>query len=657
VLWGEIDSTAAWVNDETWTLSEDFSTDTDNLLTVTFSDQNGAITLGSFEQAFRTGTNSAESFQITADQFNTDSWDNDGDGVSNYNELVAGANPDGVSSPVAAVASLELVPDKTFRITWQPSEGAEFYRVLENKDGNSGFTQIGEDFNLSVQLYDHRVALHRRFNASYIVQSCNSAGCVDSDRQFVAGSLDQAIGYLKATNTGSGDYFGVGLSLSVDGGTLAVGASRESEQDSEFDRLRSGGVYVFVLINNTWRQQAHLKASNAESFDEFGAKVSLSANGNTLAVGAASESSSAAGIDGNQSDNSFERSGAVYVFERTSDTWQQEAYIKASNPTREARFGYNLSLSGDGNTLAISPQFENTTAGRSGAVYMFSRTNNSWEQQAFLKASNPGVRDSFGSGLAISEDGNNLAVGAPGERSSATGINGDQTDNSTSGAGAVYVFERSNNEWQQHAYIKASNSGDGDSFGSTLSIDADGDTLAIGAFGESSSANGINGDQADNSEIFSGAVYVFERSNNTWQQQAYVKASNPGNMDQFSGPFAFVGVGRGKTVNLSGDGNTLAVGAFHEQSAATGLNGNQNDNSMEEAGAVYVFEHSNGIWQQRAYVKSSNTEEGDLFGYNVSLNQDGSTLAVSAPFEDSSTTGINSSPNNLSGKSGAVYLY
>jgi len=107
VLWGEIDSTAAWVNDETWTLSEDFSTDTDNLLTVTFSDQNGAITLGSFEQAFRTGTNSAESFQITADQFNTDSWDNDGDGVSNYNELVAGANPDGVSSPVAAVASLD----------------------------------------------------------------------------------------------------------------------------------------------------------------------------------------------------------------------------------------------------------------------------------------------------------------------------------------------------------------------------------------------------------------------------------------------------------------------------------------------------------------------------------------------------------------------
>ena len=95
VRWGDIDRTAAWVIDESWSVSDDFPTDLENLLTVTFSDQYGAITLGSVEQNFRTGTNSSESFQITADQFDTNRWDSDADGVSNLDELTTGTNPFG----------------------------------------------------------------------------------------------------------------------------------------------------------------------------------------------------------------------------------------------------------------------------------------------------------------------------------------------------------------------------------------------------------------------------------------------------------------------------------------------------------------------------------------------------------------------------------
>ena len=67
--------------------------------------------------------------------------------------------------------------------------------------------------------------------------------------------------------------------------------------------------------------------------------------------------------------------------------------------------------------------------------------------------------------LALSDDGNTLAVGAGKEDSNATGINGTQTDNSATNSGAVYVFTRSGTTWSQQAYVKASNSGASDLFG------------------------------------------------------------------------------------------------------------------------------------------------------------------------------------------------
>jgi hypothetical protein len=101
--------------------------------------------------------------------------------------------------------------------------------------------------------------------------------------------------------------------------------------------------------------------------------------------------------------------------------------------------------------------------------------------------------------------------------------------------------------------------------------------MVAGAVSEASNATGINGNQADNS-TFSGAVYSFTRSGAIWTQQAYIKASNTGQSDSF-----------GFSVALSSDANTLAVGAIHEASNATGINGNQADNSTPDAGAVYVY--------------------------------------------------------------------
>src|SRR5258705_10171482 len=142
-------------------------------------------------------------------------------------------------------------------------------------------------------------------------------------------------------------------------------------------------------------------------------------------------------------------------------------------------------------------------------------------QVAYLKASNPQVGAHFGCGgaldghagvgVAISSDGNTIAVGAPHESSGARGINGNQNDTSVYDSGAVYVFTRRGNAWEQQAYVKASNAGAGVEFGHTVALSADGNTLAVSAIWESSAARGVNGNQNDRSVPQAGALYAFTR--------------------------------------------------------------------------------------------------------------------------------------------------
>ena len=179
----------------------------------------------------------------------------------------------------------------------------------------------------------------------------------------------------------------------------------------------------------------------------------------------------------------------------------------------------------------------------------------------------------------------------------------------------------------QQAYLKASNAEAHDYFG--FSVAVSGDTVVVGAPGESSTATGVNGDQSDNSAIEPGAAYVFVRTGGIWSQQAYLKASNTGAGDTF-----------GYRVAISGD--TIVVGAIWEASNATGVNGNQSDNSAVGSGAAYVFVRSGTTWSQQAYLKASNTEADDQFGYSVAVS--GDTVVVGAPYEDSNATGVERQP-------------
>ena len=575
-----------------------------------------------------------------------------------------GGGGGGGTAPVAPTLNWSATNIKTFRFVWTDVSGETEYRLLEDPNGISGYTQVA---TLATDSTSHslEVALHNRVNARYILQACNASGCADSAPVAVSGNLANAIGYFKASNTDAGDLFGGAIALSATGDTLAIGAASEDSNatgvggnQSDDSASASGAVYVFARTGGVWTQQAYIKASNTEPADGFGERLALSADGNTLAVSAPTEDSNATGVGGDDSNNSASDSGAVYIYTRNGTNWTDQAYVKASNTAAGDRFGFDLSLSADGNTLAVGAPTEdsdaagingdesNDAAPDSGAVYLFARSGTNWSQQAYVKASNTEAGDAFGNTVALSGDGNTLAIAAWAEDSNAIGVNGTQLDNLAPQSGAVYVFARSGSSWSQQAYVKASNTGVGDRFGSDLSLSADGGTLVVGAVFEDSDASGINGNQFSDAATDSGAAYLFTRSGANWMQQAYVKPSNTGMGDVF-----------GASVALSDDGNRLAVSAPSEDSSALGLNGNQTDNASADSGAAYVFVRAGAVWAQQAYVKASNTEADDNF-VSLALSGDGDTLAVGATLEDSIATGIGGNPSSNSAlSSGAVYLY
>jgi hypothetical protein len=394
-------------------------------------------------------------------------------------------------------------------------------------------------------------------------------------------------------------------------------------------------------------QLAYLKASNTGVNDQFG--YSIAVDGNTVVVGAYYEDSNATGVNGNQDNNSASDSGAAYVFTRNGTIWSQQAYLKTSNTEAGDGFGYSIAI--DGDTVMVGAPYEdsnatgmngdqnNNLATNSGAVYVFTRSIGTWSQQAYLKASNTGGNDEFGWSLAIS--GEVVVVGAHYEDSNATGVNGDQNNNSSGGSGAAYVFTRNGTTWSQQAYLKASNTGDSDYFSDSVAVS--GETIVVGAYYEDSNATGVNGVQNNNYAAESGAAYVFTRDGTTWSQQAYLKASNTGAGDYF-----------GWSIAVSGD--TIVVGAGGEDSNATGMNGDQNNNLATDSGAVYIFTRSLGVWSQQAYLKTSNTGVGDTFGISVSI--EGDTVLTGAHGEDSNAIGVDGNQNdNSASNSGAAYIF
>ena len=677
---------------------------------------------------------------------------------SSFSSASVPANGSGVWPSV----KVEAQNPKVLSFQWSAVEGATFYKLYKQDAATGGVVQIGGDITDTQATDEIGVHVHDWVNNYYYVEACTADDCSRrSDLTFTATEMIKAIGYYKASNAEANDLFGWSIALSADGTTLAVGAPAEDSKaigangdQQNNDSTNAGAVYVFIKENGVWVQQAYLKASNTEqpnvnSFrtlpnDRFGYKVALSDDGNTLAVTSLLEDSPSYGVNCNQanyeittynassdpSDDFIQAqnydTGAVYVFTREAAEWTQEAYVKSSYFTSGLRFGETIALAGDGKTLAVGttsdsiglsgivknsassvrecfeyyPSSSSSTSSvssssssssnssssansstssykggtNSGSVHIFIHGEEGWVQQAYVKNSNAQQGDAFGASIALSTDGNTMVVGAIGEDSQAKGVNGNQADNSCVypdrdrlyvldltckdafyesyglNNGAAYVFTRSGAEWTQEAYLKPASTFFSTLFGASVDLSGDGNTLAVGAKGDTSII--INTDDPENIDknlvqeaaklVGTGSTYVFTRSGTNWTQEAYLQAST-----------LTVGGEFGGDVSLSQDGNTLAIGSFREASISTGINGDQGDTSAESAGAVFVFTRDNSVWTQRSYVKASNTNAGDRFGLNVDLSADGKTMAVGAHREESASE----QEDNSAQAAGAVYLF
>jgi|GEM_PF-1722503 hypothetical protein len=362
---------------------------------------------------------------------------------------------------------------------------------------------------------------------------------------------------------------------------------------------REGRTLILIFYST------YIKASNADSSDQFGSSVAVS--GNTLVVGAPLEDSGATGVNGVQSSNSKGDSGAAYVFSRAAGVWTQQAYLKAFSSgvgvglppvfsdNNKDLFGASVAISG--NTLVVGAPGDAASSFQSpvgnGAAYVFERGASGWMKQAYLKSAGPSTQKQsieFGRSVAISA--NTIVVGAPREKSQATSLNSSQKQTSAGPVGAAYVFVRKQNAWTEQAHLRAADTteaGNGycslssscDFFGGSVAIS--GDTVIVGMPGEASATIGINGDASENTLPRSGAAYVYERQQGNWVQQAYLKASDPTKDGRFGGGVAI-------------DGDTIAVAARVRYSLAA----NNSSGAKQGHALAYIFSRIKGQWAQTA---------------------------------------------------------
>lgn len=533
------------------------------------------------------------------------------------------------SPPDAPTLQLHFSQIKQFDFTWAAVAGADRYQLWERVDADADFVQLGDDIlGTSVS---RTMPLHLRVGAGYMLKACNDLTCTPSEPLDVVDSLVDAIGFFKASNPGMGDAFGFRVALSRDGATMAVAATAE---DGEDDAVESAGaVYIFLHdpTEGTWEPQTVLRAPDPDLTDYFGFTLALSEHGDTLVVGVPNDD----GIDDATTD-----AGAAYIFTRMDKEWPLAATLRATNPGVSDLFGTSVAISGASDVVAVGAPSEDGTddlAVDSGAVHVFTRGKGDWSQVTELGSSNADPGDRFGSSVALSAAGDILAVGATGEASSKLKI---PSDNVLGGAGAVYVYTADAGGWVDEQYLKPGNPGMDDHFGSSVAISGDGTTLVVGAIFE---------DGPGEASANAGAAYVFERERSSWEQRAYLRASN-----------SEAGIGFGGIVALSQTGDLLAVGASKERGGAAGVDGNQSDTSLKSSGAVYVFEvGADSKWSTPPrYVKAANPGKNDYFGA-LALSGDGHTLAVGARLEDSDAQGLGGeqTDRSLDYNAGAVYLY
>jgi len=399
---------------------------------------------------------------------------------------------------------------------------------------------------------------HAQFGTS--IDMDQGVAVVSSDRP-ESGKLNvfeyDGSGWIQTATFGVARSISVPPAVAISGDTIVAG-------------FRDEGVFVFRRRGSSWVEEAQLVAG-IDTSSWYGSSVDI--DGDVVVVGDLYESSDASGVDGVPGTTIVGEAGAAWVFQRSGSEWSEAAFLKAETPEESARFGASVAVSGS--TVAVGEPFYHSGTllpPKAGNVHVFTESAGAWSLQSRVPAPTPDG-DEFGAAVALW--GDTLAVGAPREDSRATGVGGDWTANDGLDSGAAYVYGRTGDTWSPEAYLKASAYTAFSYFGSAVTVGED--YIAVGAHEENSPSTGVNGVSEDLGALDSGAAYLFAAAPN-WRAVAYIKASNTDPGDRF-----------GRSVAL--DGPHLWIGAPYEDSAASGIGGNQfaDSSSSWSTGAAYAF--------------------------------------------------------------------
>ena len=361
------------------------------------------------------------------------------------------------------------------------------------------------------------------------------------------------------------DESGWSVSMSSTGNRLAIGA--QSNDGNGFD---SGHVRVYQWSGTAWQQLGD-DIDGEAIYDDSGWSVSMSANGERLAIGA------------RDNDGSGFSSGHVRVYQWSGTDWDQLGN-DIDGESAYDYFGVSVSMSSDGNRLAIGGNGNDGNGFDSGHVRVFQWSGSSWDQLGD-EINGEAAYDESGWSVSMSSDGNHLAIGARGN------------DGNGLDSGHVRVFEWSGAAWVQLG-DDINGEAFGDDFGWSVSLAPDGGRLAVGG------PFNIN-----NSGINAGHVRVFQWSGSAWLQLG----------SDIDGEAAYDE--SGGSVSLASDGNRLVIGA------------SRNDDRGMNSGHARVYQWSGTTWEQLGSDINGEMAE-DSSGNSVSISSDSNRLAIGARWND-----------------------
>ncbi len=333
---------------------------------------------------------------------------------------------------------------------------------------------------------------------------------------------------------------GFGYSVSIYGDYAIVSAAYKGKG--------KGAAYIFKRDGNSWKEQQMLFAGDEKKVDIFAYRVAISEE--------------FAFVSSPWDDDKGEDTGSVYIFRRTGESWTRQAKLYPHGQwIKWCCFGYSVAISGD--YLVVGSPFEEEARG---AVYIFKREGDTWDEQAKLESSDWARGDSFGQVVSISGD---YVIATAPTRGNCTG--------------SAYVFKRNDDTWKEQAILTADDDRAGDYFGYSASIC--GDHAIVGAVGPK--------------DELIGAAYIFVRSGTSWKQQAKLMPDDAAKGDCF-----------GFSVCISGD--YAIVGAYGSR-------------------GIYGFLREGNLWKQVSKQASSDVVN-DSFGYAVALS--GDYAIIGAPSAD-----------------------